>query len=208
MSDTTPRVLFWRHGRTSWNVEKRFQGQTDIDLDPVGHAQAERAGRLLATLNPALIVASDLKRAADTAGYLGGACGLPVEFDMGLRERYGGSWEGHTATELAELYPAQHPTMDIPAGEAIADVGDRMRAAIERGLAKTPAGGLLVMVSHGAALRVGISRMLDIPDERRELLGPLGNCNWSVLQARGDTWRLMEHNAASLPEPVVLSDDA
>lgn len=207
MSDA-PRVLFWRHGRTAWNVEKRFQGQTDIDLDPVGHAQAERAGRLLATLNPDLIVASDLKRAADTAGYLGRASGLPVEYDKGLRERYGGSWEGHTAAELAERWPAEHPTMDIPDGEAIADVGDRMRAAIDRGLAKTPAGGLLVMVSHGAALRVGIARMLDVPDERRELLGPLSNCCWSVLQARGHTWRLMEHNAASLPEPVVLSDDA
>ena len=207
MSDA-PRVLFWRHGRTAWNVEKRFQGQTDIDLDPVGHAQAERAGRLLATLEPAVIIASDLRRAADTAGYLERASGVPVEFDKGLRERFGGSWEGLTATELAERWPELHSRMDIPDGEDIAEVGARMTAAVDRGLARTPAGGLLVVVSHGAALRVGISRMLGVPDERRELLGPLSNCCWSVLQARGEAWRLMEHNAASLPEPVVLSDDA
>ena len=207
MSDA-PRVLFWRHGRTAWNVEKRFQGQTDIDLDPVGHAQAERAGRLLATLGPDTILASDLKRAADTAGYLGRSSGVPVEYDKGLRERFGGSWEGLTATELAERWPAQHARMDIPDGENISEVGDRMTAAVNRGLARTPPGGLLVVVSHGAALRVGISRMLGVPDERREILGPLSNCCWSVLQARGETWRLMEHNAASLPEPVVLSDDA
>ncbi|MEU3020425.1 MULTISPECIES: histidine phosphatase family protein [unclassified Nocardiopsis] len=207
MSDT-PRVLFWRHGRTAWNVEKRFQGQTDIDLDPVGHAQAERAGRLLATLAPDLIVASDLKRAADTAGYLSRSSGLPVEYDKGLRERFGGSWEGHTATELAERWPVEHPRMDIPDGEHISDLGDRMHAAIDRGIARTRPGGLLVIVSHGAALRVGIARMLGIPDDQREILGPLSNACWSVLQTRGQTWRLMEHNAASLPEPVVLSDDA
>ena len=170
--------------------------------------QAERAGRLLATLGPATILASDLRRAADTAGYLGRSSGVPVEFDKGLRERYGGSWEGLTASDLAERWPVQHARMDIPDGENISEVGDRMHAAIDRGLARTPPGGLLVIVSHGAALRVGISRMLGIPDERRELLGPLSNCCWSVLQARGETWRLMEHNAASLPEPVVLSDDA
>ena len=203
----TPRVLFWRHGRTSWNVENRFQGQTDIELDPVGHAQAERAGPLLATLGPDVIVSSDLKRTADTAAYLGRACGVAVEYDKGLRERYGGSWEGLTRDELAERWPVEHARMDIPDGENIAEVGDRMHAAVTRGLRRTPAAGLLVVVSHGAAIRVALSRMLGVPDEQREILGPLSNCCWSVLHRRGNHWRLMEHNAASLPEPVVLSDD-
>jgi len=204
----TPRVLFLRHGRTAWNAENRFQGQTDIELDPVGHAQARRAGDLLAPLGPDVIVASDLRRAADTAGYLSRATGVRVEFDKGLRERFGGSWEGRTGVELAARWPSEHARMDIPDGEPISEVGDRMRAAVDRGLARTPAGGLLAVVSHGAALRVGIARMLGVPDEQREILGPLSNCSWSVLQERRGQWRLMEHNAASLPEPVVLSDDA
>ncbi|MEV2276697.1 histidine phosphatase family protein [Nocardiopsis sp. NPDC049922] len=208
MSDTTPRVLFWRHGRTAWNVENRFQGQTDIALDRVGHAQAERAGKVLATLDPDVIVASDLRRAADTAGYLSRACGVGVEYDKGLRERYGGSWEGLTGKELSARWPERHARMDIPDGEHISEVGDRMAAAVDRALARTPSGGLLVVVSHGAALRVGIARMLGISDEQREVLGPLSNCCWSVLQNRRSGWRLMEHNAANLPEPVVLSDDA
>ena len=57
------RVVLWRHGRTSWNAESRFQGTTDIPLDDVGVAQAERAARDLATLGPHRIVASDLDRA-------------------------------------------------------------------------------------------------------------------------------------------------
>ncbi|WP_028649839.1 histidine phosphatase family protein [Nocardiopsis sp. CNT312] len=200
-------MLFWRHGRTAWNVERRFQGQTDIELDEVGHAQAERAGRVLASLNPDVVVASDLRRAADTAGYLSRACGVPVDHDEGLRERHGGSWEGLTGNELFARWPTGYAMMDIPDGETIAAVGDRMTEAVDKALARTPAGGLLVVVSHGAALRVVIARMLGLADEQREVLGPLSNCCWSVLGTRRDHWRLMEHNAASLPEPVVLSDD-
>jgi glucosyl-3-phosphoglycerate phosphatase len=63
-----------------------------------------------------------------------------------------------------------------------------------------------VVVSHGAALRLGMSRVLGMPDELSGVLGPLSNCSWSVLGVRYGRWRLMEHNAGTLPEPV-LSDD-
>src|SRR5215472_7122005 len=39
------RLVLWRHGQTQWNVDGRFQGQSDIPLDPVGEQQAERAAR-------------------------------------------------------------------------------------------------------------------------------------------------------------------
>ncbi len=42
------RVVLWRHGQTAWNVEGRFQGQTDIPLDPLGEKQARRAAPMLA----------------------------------------------------------------------------------------------------------------------------------------------------------------
>ena len=50
--------MLWRHGQTMWNVENRFQGQTDIPLDETGEAQAEYAARRLATLRPAAIFSS------------------------------------------------------------------------------------------------------------------------------------------------------
>ena len=63
-----------------------------------------------------------------------------------------------------------------------------------------------MVVSHGAALRLGMSRLLGMPEELFGALGPLSNCSWSVLGRRRGRWRLLEHNAGTLPEPI-LSDD-
>lgn len=204
----TRRVILLRHGQTEWNAEKRFQGHSDIALNDVGIQQARHAARLLARLRPDAIVASDLKRAAATAHELADRTGLPVEFDKGLRERSGGSWEGLTRSEIRERWPEAFITMAIPDGEDMGLVGDRVSDAIERGLARVPENGVLVAVSHGAALRAGINRMLGFPPENREALGPLGNCSWSMLgPARSGAWRLLEHNAASLPDESALGDD-
>jgi glucosyl-3-phosphoglycerate phosphatase len=63
-----------------------------------------------------------------------------------------------------------------------------------------------VIVSHGAAIRLGTSKFLGLPEDLWSVLGPLSNCCWSVLGQRRRSWRLVEHNAGTLPEPV-LSDD-
>ena len=59
---TAARLIIWRHGRTEWNQTNRFQGQADIGLDAAGVLQAKRAAQVLATYQPAAIVASDLSR--------------------------------------------------------------------------------------------------------------------------------------------------
>ena len=208
--------MLWRHGQTVWNAERRFQGQSDIPLDETGQAQAERAARLLAALRPDLIVSSDLSRAAGTAAALARLAGLEVTLDKDLRERHGGCWEGLTDTEIRARYPVEHANWNPPDGEPTAVVAERVAGALHRiaaALTEGPAGrpgltsGLAVVVSHGAALRLGMSRLLGMPEELFGVLGPLSNCSWSVLGRRYGRWRLVEHNAGTLPEPVVLSDD-
>ena len=198
--------MLWRHGQTMWNVEHRFQGQTDIPLDETGEAQAEYAARRLATLRPNAIFSSDLIRAASTAAPLARLTGVPVTLDKELRERFGGDWEGLSDQEIAERYPAERATWDPPNGEPTAAVADRVCRTLTRIAATLADGQLAVVVSHGAALRLGMERLLGLPDEAAGALGPLSNCSWSVLARRRDRWRLLEHNAGTLPEPV-LGDD-
>jgi glucosyl-3-phosphoglycerate phosphatase len=198
--------VLWRHGQTIWNAERRFQGQTDIPLDDTGEAQAEYAARRLATLRPDAIFSSDLSRAAGTAAPLARLTGLAVTLDKDLRERSGGSWEGLTDREIAERYPAERASWNPPDGEPTTAVADRVAAALRRVADTVADGGLAVVVSHGAALRLGMARILGLTEDVFGVLGPLSNCAWSVVGLRNGRWRLLEHNAGTLPEPV-LGDD-
>jgi glucosyl-3-phosphoglycerate phosphatase len=198
--------VLWRHGQTIWNTESRFQGHTDIPLDDTGEAQAALAASRLATLRPEAIFSSDLSRATSTAAPLSRLTGLAVTLDKDLRERSGGSWEGLTDTEIAERYPVERMTWNPPDGESTPAVADRVSGALRRIAVTISDGGLAVVVSHGAALRLGMARMLGLSEEGFGVLGPLSNCSWSVLGLRHNHWRLLEHNAGTLPEPV-LGDD-
>ena len=193
-------LVVWRHGQTTYNVERRFQGQSDVPLNEVGLRQAAEAARYLAALRPSAIFSSDLSRASVTADALARLTGLSVQLDKDLRERSGGSWEGLTEAEIRERFPVERATWTPADGESAQAVADRASAALERISASMPGGTTAVVVSHGAALGMAVARVLQIPWEPR-VLGPFGNCRWSVLTRRGSRWRLLEHNVGILPDP-------
>jgi len=199
------RLLLWRHGQTDYNLERRFQGQSDVPLNAAGGRQALTAARHIAALHPDAIISSDLSRATATAAALARLTGLPVQHDKDLRERAGGAWEGLTDAEIRERYPGSYARWEPPGGESAAAVADRASAALERIAAAAADGSLTVVVSHGAAMGMGMARLLGLAPELR-VLGPLGNCSWSVLGRRDGRWRLLAHNIEMLPEPVAVPE--
>ena len=198
-------LVVWRHGQTTYNLERRFQGQSDVPLDQVGLRQAAEAAPYLAALRPSAIFSSDLSRASVTAAALARLTGLSVQLDKDLRERSGGSWEGLTEAEIRERFPAERATWAPPDGEPARAVADRATAALERIADSMPVGSTAVVVSHGAALGMAVARLLQIPWEPR-VLGPFENCHWSVLSRRRTRWRLLQHNIGMLPDPVLGGD--
>ena len=202
--------MLWRHGQTQWNAEHRFQGQTDIPLDQTGVQQAEHAARRVAALRPDALFASDLSRAQQTAAPLARLTGLPVTLDKDLRERYGGDWEGMSDQEIRAQYPAERITWNPPNGEPTMVVADRVAGALSRIAASIGDGQLAVAVGHGAALRLGLERILGLPAEGIATLGGLVNCSWSVIELRQDRWRLMEYNVVAFQDAItepVTGDD-
>jgi probable phosphoglycerate mutase len=196
------RLIIWRHGRTRWNATQRWQGQTDVDLDDTGVAQAEEAAPRLAAYRPDVIFSSDLRRTARTAAALAAVTALRVEVDPRLRERHFGPWQGLTTTEVQERFPDDfarwsngRPLLD-PAIESQDDLAKRVGAALQA-IADRVGDGTAVVVTHGGAARVGCCLLLGWPPETWLALGVLGNCRYSELRhtaARG--WRLLAHNVA------------
>jgi len=207
------RIILWRHGQTRWNVERRFQGSTDVELTETGRAQARRAARLLAGLRPDAIIASDLRRAADTAAELAALTGLEVTLDEALRETYAGVWQGLTHDEIIARYGDEYAAwkrgepVRRGGGELETEVADRAAPVVLRHVEKLPEDGTLVVVSHGGTIRTTIGRLLGLDPRDWESLGGLTNCCWSVLGQGLRGWRLLEHNAGTLPEPVLGDDD-
>ena len=134
---TAARVIIWRHGRTEWNVNARFQGQADLPLDRVGYAQALRAAEVLAAYRPNALYSSDLSRSYQTAAVLAERTGLEIITDKRLREIHVGSWEGLLGEEIKAADPdlarrlwAGEEVRRSPTGESPGEVAERMAEAL------------------------------------------------------------------------------
>jgi glucosyl-3-phosphoglycerate phosphatase len=207
------RIVLWRHGRTEWNASGRFQGQTDIDLDEIGRAQAWESARRLAALEPDLLISSDLRRTRDTMAALAEITGKPIQLDERLRETFAGEWQGLTGAEIASRYPEEYkawragdPLLKVGGGETRQDVAERMAAAVRDIAARLADDGLAVLTSHGGAARLGIAALIGMPLERFTNIGGLSNGSWSMLRDTDQGWVLVEHNAGTLPTPVVIEE--
>ncbi len=202
-----PRLILWRHGRTEWNAEGRFQGQLDPPLDDTGRRQAVVAAPYVAAGLPpedTPVVSSDLVRAAETAQALARVLGVEVRLDERLREHGMGSWEGLTRAEVADRYPEQYA--DWMAGRPVLGRGGEDPAAVgERAVAALvdlPPAAVAVVVTHGGTSGRLIERLLGLEQDHRRVFGPLGNCAWSELVLQGGRWRLLRHNIAVQGQPA------
>lgn len=195
-------VILWRHGQTDYNAAGKLQGQIDIPLNDTGIAQARDAADVLARLNPAAIITSDLSRAADTASALASRAGLEPVFDERLRERSFGVWEGLTHEEMQGGWPdafAQWRTGGHPEGidaETRGDLGVRFAQSITAWATSFEISDTVIFVSHGAAISTGISALLAQDPEGWRGISGISNCHWSILQpySGAPSWRLTQHN--------------
>jgi 2,3-bisphosphoglycerate-dependent phosphoglycerate mutase len=103
------KLVLIRHGESTWNLENRFTGWTDVELTDTGVAQAKQAGRLLKAEGYEFDVAytSVLKRAIHTLNYALDEMErswLPVVKSWRLNERHYGGLQGLNKAETAKQY--------------------------------------------------------------------------------------------------------
>lgn len=100
------KLYLVRHGETVDNVNRIMQGQTQGELTAVGVSQAEALAEQMAGLPLDAIVASDLKRAVDTAAATARRRGMEVLTTHLLRER---DWGGFTGRYIPDLKDEKWP---------------------------------------------------------------------------------------------------
>lgn len=103
------KLVLIRHGESTWNLENRFTGWTDVDLTPTGIEQAKQAGRLLRAEGYEFDVAytSVLKRATRTLWHALDELDrtwLPVVHSWRLNERHYGALQGLNKADMAKEY--------------------------------------------------------------------------------------------------------
>ncbi len=103
------KLVLVRHGQSTWNLENRFTGWTDVDLTDQGRAEARAAGQLLREggYEFDLAFTSVLKRAIRTLNAIQEVMDLdwlPVTRAWQLNERHYGSLQGLNKAEMAEKF--------------------------------------------------------------------------------------------------------
>jgi len=106
------KLVLIRHGESTWNLENRFTGWTDVPLTGTGVEQAKQSGRLLrdAGYDFDLTFTSVLKRAIWTLWHCLDEMDrtwLPVLNDWRLNERHYGALQGLNKSDMAKEYGAE-----------------------------------------------------------------------------------------------------
>ena len=142
------KIVFMRHGESTWNLENRFTGWTDVDLTEKGIQEAKSAGQVLKEAGFTFDVAytSVLKRAIRTLWLALDEMDmmyLPIKNDWRLNERHYGALQGLDKAETAAKFGDEQvlvwrrsydtPPPALEAGDDRTSFGDPRYAGLDKG---------------------------------------------------------------------------
>ena len=165
-----PRVLLVRHGHVEGIDPPRFRGRRDLPLDEEGHRQARAvAVHIAAHWQPNALYTSPLRRCAQTAAEIAGACSLAPLALADLVDLDYGSWEWKTHEEVRAQWPqlceswfATPQLVRFPEGESLAHLIARTANVLQRVL-EHHSSDTLVLVGHDSGIRALLMQLLDQP---------------------------------------------
>src|SRR5215218_2467934 len=152
-------LLLIRHAETGHNRDSRVQGQADIPLSDLGMRQAAALGAYLQHESFTTIIASPLARALATAQAVARYHDVPVSVEPDLMEMHVGDMEGLSTVEMRDRFPEflaewvteRGPALQMPRGESLIQVQQRVWAVVER-LHKRDRDARVALISHNFVL--------------------------------------------------------
>lgn len=198
------KFILVRHGLTTFNKERRCQGQFDSPLDEVGVRQAAcTAEYITQAFHIDAIYASDLSRTRDTAAPIAKRLELPVHTSKALRELNNGTWENRLISDIKLEEPeafarreASLGTFHFPNGECFRDLYDRASLYLSE-LAERHDGETVLVVTHGGVIRVLAAVWKGIPIEQVQLVPDPKNTSITVAEYENGKMKLLSFNDVS-----------
>jgi broad specificity phosphatase PhoE len=164
-------MLLIRHGQTEWNRQQVFRGRADIPLSNVGIGQAMALAERLAEEPIAAVYSSPLARALVTAEHVARPHDLQPHRVDGLTDISFGAWEGRPHEdvrqedgELYERWQSQPHLVRLPDGESLAEVRQRVMAALNDIVARH-SDSMVAVVAHRVVNKVLLCAFLGLGDD-------------------------------------------
>ena len=160
------RIYIVRHCEALGNVQRIFQGSTDLDISELGAKQLEHLKNRFKNVPLDRVFSSPLLRAIKTAKAIIGDKPLEVETNKGLIELHGGVVEGRQFVEAFNSIPGLADAWDNHPQDFAPEGGESMRHAYERiwetitELARENKGKTIACASHGGVIRCLTCRLL------------------------------------------------
>lgn len=162
------KIYLIRHGETTWNKEKKFQGCTNTPLTDLGVAQGEKLARRLENVKFTALYTSPLKRAAKTADLISLKQEVTATEDERFKEIFFGDFEGKTFRALGEEYPwfqewTKDPSMHkIPNGDNLQEVLIKTEQVF-KDMCEKIEGGEIGIVTHAGFIRLVVLALMGLP---------------------------------------------
>ncbi len=149
------KIYLIRHGQTDWNLQGRFQGREDIELNETGIMQANNCGKAIKDQSFQAVITSPLVRARKTAEIIAGHVkAKELVIDENITERDFKKVSGMTPQEREAFYASGEQDDKEP----WEDLCSRMLRSVKR-YAKKYYGHNIIMVSHGASINSVLSAL-------------------------------------------------
>ena len=165
-------LMLVRHGETKWNVQRRYQGQSDLPLSKIGQRQAQYIAERLAGQKIDAVYASDLKRAWQTAQTIVEKSGLDIFSEPRLRELKFGILEGLTFDEAEAQFPDMIAAWledfnNTPEGAETIDLFNVRIVTLLEDLRRKHDEQIVLLVGHGGSLSEILRVVLGLSREKR-----------------------------------------
>ena len=191
-----------RHGHCEGG--EIFRGSTDVPLTKEGWQQMEESLSIDGHgVGPwQRVVSSSLQRCRDFAENLSSERKLPLSVHEELREIHFGDWEGMLRTQVEEQHGQRLSTFwrdpvagTPPNGEPYLEFHSRVADCVHS-LLDQHAGEHLLLISHGAVMRVIMCELLDMPYQSISKISVPYACmtRFRIYQGKKRSWAQLVHH--------------